>query len=257
MLSNYLIPINNVNGYLFRSNGSRGDTSILYENNGSLFMGGTSSSTGNNDKLSIQKNVAGNFYGIDVFNASTDASARPYITMTNGALKRGYMALESHTSATPDRMDYATTAGDMAWYTVGTLGMTLSTSHNLSITGTASASNFYYTSSTPTISAGAGAGTSPTISIAGTNQSFTVQLTVGTLPTAAATIWTVTFSNSFAFPTAARATFSPANSAAAGLSATSMVFVSPGNTTATILMTAGTVALPAGTYIWNVNVLGN
>jgi len=110
-----------------------------------------------------------------------------------------------------------------------------------------------YGGSAPTISAGTGAGTSPTVTISGTNNGGIVNVTTGTLPSASATIVTVTYTGSFA--TGSEVILYPANAATALLSGVSMVYTS-GNTT-TFTITAGTTALTASTaYSWNYQVTG-
>lgn len=105
----------------------------------------------------------------------------------------------------------------------------------------------------PTIAAGAGAGTAPTISgggngLIGTDISGRVTLTTGTIPTAAATIVTITFNRPYG--SAPYVLLYPANAATALLSGVSMVYVT--STTTTFLIVAGTTALTAATqYSWN------
>lgn len=104
-----------------------------------------------------------------------------------------------------------------------------------------------------TIAAGTGAGSSPTIAIAGPPQSGTITLTTGTLPALSATIATISYGQTF--PTGSIVTFSPANSNAALLSGTTMVYAAGG--TSNFVMTAGAAALTAATqYIWNYQVTG-
>lgn len=104
---------------------------------------------------------------------------------------------------------------------------------------------------TPTIVAGAGAGTSPTVSVTTNGRGLQVTVTVGTLPTASAVIATVTLPN--AMPYTPYPVFSSPSGAGMLLTGTSMIGISssgPSNVT----LTAGTVALPTGTYIWNIKL---
>lgn len=96
--------------------------------------------------------------------------------------------------------------------------------------------------SAPTIAAGVGAGTSPTISVNGTDLSFTINLTPGTLP-ATGVIATVTFNSAYA--SAPRPAGPPAagNAATAALSGASAPYWTTTSTTA--VLNSGTVALTA------------
>ena len=111
-------------------------------------------------------------------------------------------------------------------------------------------------SSTPTIAAGTGAGTSPTVSITGSDMAGWISVVAGTAPATSATIVTITFN--VAYSTApVCVSLTPANSTAAGLNATSMVFVNrAGITTTTFAITSGTASLTgASTYEWYYSVL--
>lgn len=110
-----------------------------------------------------------------------------------------------------------------------------------------------FASPTPGIAAGTGAGTTPTIAIAGTNEGGIITLTTGTLPTASATIGTITPTN--AFPNNCSIELTSANATTATLSGASMVFVTEG--TGSWTFTSGTVALTAATaYKWHYQVIG-
>lgn len=123
----------------------------------------------------------------------------------------------------------------------------LDSTSKLQIAGNASLAHVIGNSTTPGIAAGTGAGTSPTVSIAGTDLAFKVTVTTGTLPTAAATVATITFASTYgAIP---HPVFSSANSNAAILSGVSMVYLTPSTTT--IVINAGATALTAATtYVW-------
>jgi hypothetical protein len=104
----------------------------------------------------------------------------------------------------------------------------------------------------PGVAAGTGAGsaTGGTCSLdAQANDSFgTISCTTGTVPTASATIVTITFTVAY---TNAHCTITAASAATASLSGTGMVFPSTANTTA-FTLTAGSAALtPNTTYVWN------
>lgn len=100
---------------------------------------------------------------------------------------------------------------------------------------------------TPGSAGGTGAGTSPTITVAGTDQDGVITVTTGTTPSASATIVTITYA--VAFPTNSFPTLTPANALTAALSGIGMVF-STGSTT-NFIITSGTTALTgATTYKW-------
>lgn len=112
------------------------------------------------------------------------------------------------------------------------------------------------TSSTPGIVAGTGAGTSPTVSVTGTDLAGKVTVTTGTLPTGTnATVATITYASSYAYPAGSYVVLYPANAITATLSGVSMVYVN--GTTTTFVITSGTTALTAAsTYVWNYHVIG-
>lgn len=115
------------------------------------------------------------------------------------------------------------------------------------------AGHFLGSGSTPAIAVGAGAGTGATASITGTDSGGEITLNTGTIPTAAATAFTVTFDR--AYGSAPAIVFSPSNSLAALLSGVAMVFVT--STTTTFLFTAGATALTASTtYKWQWHAKG-
>ncbi|CAB4152622.1 hypothetical protein UFOVP606_19 [uncultured Caudovirales phage] len=109
--------------------------------------------------------------------------------------------------------------------------------------------------SAPTGVVGTGAGTTPSAVTFSTNANDIagqVLVTTGTLPTAAATILTVTFNT--AYGTAPIVMLSPANAATALLSGITMVYTT--STTTTFIITAGSTGLVAATaYVWNYHVI--
>lgn len=112
----------------------------------------------------------------------------------------------------------------------------------------------FVTGSSPTILAGIGAGTGGTAALDANAKDLAGRITivVGTLPTLGSAVATVTYSD--AFPNDSYVNLTPANSAAQLLSGATMVGVLGSSTT--FVITSGTTALPAGTYIWNYNVIG-
>lgn len=111
------------------------------------------------------------------------------------------------------------------------------------------------TTTAPTGAVGTGAGTSPsavTFSTNATDLSGDVLVTTGTLPTAGATVLTVTFNT--AYGTAPIVLLSPANAATALLSGVTMVYTT--STTTTYVITAGSTGLIAATtYSWHYHVI--
>lgn len=125
------------------------------------------------------------------------------------------------------------------------------------LSGTLDVPNYYTTSASPGIAAGAGAGTSPTITLAtgSTNNDGVITVTTGTLPTLSATVVTLTFSASFAFPNGSSVVLFPANANTSILSG--VTAVNAAGTTTTLVITAGATALTAATtYVWNYHVGG-
>jgi hypothetical protein len=127
--------------------------------------------------------------------------------------------------------------------------LTMNPPGNATFAGSITSTHLIGGGSAPTIAAGTGAGTSPTVSIAGTDNAGTITVTTGTLPTGTnATVCTVTFSK--AYVSAPYIVFCPSNSTAATLSGVTMVYPTTGTTSFTIV--SGTTALTAAsTYTWN------
>lgn len=117
------------------------------------------------------------------------------------------------------------------------------------VTGSVAAKHLVGNTPAPTIAAGAGAGTSPIVAVTGTDLGFKVSVTTGTLPTAAATVATVTFNT--AYGVAPHYSMAPANAATALLNGATMVYST--STTTTFVITAGATGLVAATaYVWEV-----
>ena len=115
-------------------------------------------------------------------------------------------------------------------------------------------SHFVGNTSAPGIAGGSGAGSSPTVGIVGTDQSGLITITAGTVPSASATVATITYT--FAYPTNSFPVLTPANSAAALLSGVTMVYTT-GSTT-NFVITSGTSALTSTVqYKWYYSVGGN
>lgn len=112
-----------------------------------------------------------------------------------------------------------------------------------------------YSGATPAVAAGAGAGTSPTISIAGTDNINQVTLTTGTLPTGAnAVIFTITYA--VAYPNGSAGICYAANPSAAALSGSGNPFP-PIGTATTLTFKSGITGLVAATqYLWTCNGAG-
>lgn len=140
---------------------------------------------------------------------------------------------------------------------------TVTNSYGLNIAAASGATNNYAAvftgqvvngGTTPTIAAGAGAGTSPTLSVAGSNNGGVLTLTTGTTPSGSnAIIATITFTNPF--PTGCSVVLWPANAVTAAISGTTGVYVA--GTTTTFVVTSGTVGLTGSTaYLFNYQVIG-
>jgi len=109
--------------------------------------------------------------------------------------------------------------------------------------------NTYTTSSTPTIitTLPGVVGTGSSISIEGTNQEGVITLVTGTSTSAVGAVFSVTMSNSFAYPNSCNSILMGSNSAAVGLS--THVYVS--DTTATAFdVTTNQILTASTTYIW-------
>jgi len=110
--------------------------------------------------------------------------------------------------------------------------------------------HFKGTTGTPTVAAGTGAGTSPTITITGTDSGGKIALTIGTSPTASATVMTITFNT--AYSSTPYPTLSAGNSAAALNGFTGgILYTSSISTTTWVLSAGGSGAMTASTaYIY-------
>lgn len=104
------------------------------------------------------------------------------------------------------------------------------------------------TTATPTKANGAGAGTSPTITVAGTDEHGTLTVVAGTTP-AAGTLATLTFKTAYA-TTPVAVIVSPNDSASAALN--------PYASSTTTVLTLGVQTAPtaAATYKFNYQVVG-
>lgn len=101
----------------------------------------------------------------------------------------------------------------------------------------------------PTFVAGTGAGTAPTITISGTEASFTLNVTTGTTPATSAIIATVTLPQGYAIPPGAN--ISAGNATTAALAVAAMPYLT--TTKNTIVINSNTVALTLSTaYSFNI-----
>lgn len=140
----------------------------------------------------------------------------------------------------------------ISWGTTPDTHLYRGAANQLATPGDISARHFLC-SSTPTILAGAGAGTGPTISIDGTDHSFKVELTTGTVPPTGV-IFTVTWGASWTGPQTPQPTFSPGNNNSAALSGTSSPFIL-GVSAGSMQFNSGSAALAATTfYRWHFNI---
>lgn len=109
------------------------------------------------------------------------------------------------------------------------------------------------TSGSPVLAEGAGAGTGPSVQLTGTDSAGVITVTTGTLPTAAATVVTVTFASEF--DAAPAVVLSPGNAVTALLSGVTMARATA--TMTAITLTAGSTGLTAATtYVWHYVTVG-
>jgi hypothetical protein len=130
-----------------------------------------------------------------------------------------------------------------------------SSTPSVTITGTISTKHLIGNTSAPTGAVGTGSGTSPSAVTFSTNAndlSGKVFVTTGTLPTAGATVLTVTFNT--AYGTTPIVELFPDNAATALLSGVTMVYTT--ESTTTFIITAGSTGLVAATaYGWKYIVI--
>jgi hypothetical protein len=110
---------------------------------------------------------------------------------------------------------------------------------------------------TPSIAAGTGAATTPTVSVAGSDQAGTINVTTGTTPTAAATIVTVTFATAYGVAPKA-VLLTPANALTAALAVAALPYEDSSVRAAAsfVLKANGTALAASSAYKWNYLVLG-
>lgn len=108
--------------------------------------------------------------------------------------------------------------------------------------------------SSPTVAAGAGAGTSPTLTIAGAENSQAISLTTTCTVscTGSSVIMTVTLP--LTCPTQATPTITPANINAAQLSASGSVYIGAPATNSYTINSSSTGLVASTLYKWNVHV---
>jgi Repeat of unknown function (DUF5907) len=109
-------------------------------------------------------------------------------------------------------------------------------------------------SGTPGNSLGVGSGTGGSLTIAGGDIGGSLTLTTGTLPTASATVVTIT-NSAASFTNGEAVTLTPGNAATALLSGATMVFVT-GNTGGFVISSGTTGLTAATTYKWYYTVIG-
>ena len=120
----------------------------------------------------------------------------------------------------------------------------------LAVNGIAGAQHFSGNTGKPTAVGGAGLGTGPTITINGNDAFGSITFVVGTTPTAATTVMTITFN--VAYTTQPFPVISPGNSTAAlGGFSGGILYTSSISTTTWVLSSAGSGSMTAGgTYIF-------
>jgi hypothetical protein len=143
--------------------------------------------------------------------------------------------------------DWDTAAIKMAINENGKVGIgTKAPTEKLDVVGTVKAEHIKGGGNAPSIGAGSGAGSSPTINITGKDSHFRITITTGTSPSANATVTTVTFAAPYEAGDMVHAVFSPANAAAAGVSASTYQ-----NTTTQSMSIKSSLAASTQ-YIWDV-----
>lgn len=104
----------------------------------------------------------------------------------------------------------------------------------------------------PTLVVGTAAGTGAIASIIGTNLAGKVTLNAGTIGLTSGTVLTMTFANSFAYPTGCAVTFAAGNAAFAAVVST--IYATTNTTTVVLSVTAGLTL--STTYIGYYQVIG-
>lgn len=142
--------------------------------------------------------------------------------------------------ATPISTQVLSMVGDAA--VLGNVASTLMTPNNI-----------YSTSATPSISAGSAAGTSPTISVTGSNQDHVVSLHTGAALVGSGSLFTVTMSGGFAYPTECNpilslSTYNTANGAVFGVGTTTTGYSITVNTGALLPNTSYEFRIHNGGY---------
>lgn len=183
----------------------------------------------------ITTNAGGYYFGTSnvmrafISNQGINAYIHTFLGSTSGAITVQASAVSPNVTLTypttsPSTGQVLAYGTPMTWVslTSGTVTSVTSANTDISIaTGTSTPvltfnrslalitpTNYYSSSTTPSISAGAAAGTTPTISILGNNQDGIIVVTTGTLPTIG-TLCTVTMSASFAYPNSCIPVISP------------------------------------------------
>lgn len=104
----------------------------------------------------------------------------------------------------------------------------------------------------PTIVLGAAAGTGASYSITGTNLAGKITLTAGTIGLASGTVITMTFANSFAYPTGCAVTFTAGNAAFAGV----ITLISATTNTTTVTLAVAAALTLSTVYIGFYQIIG-
>lgn len=103
---------------------------------------------------------------------------------------------------------------------------------------------------------GGSLGSGATNASSGSDQSGIIDFTTGTGPGTSATLMTVTFGNSFAYPNGCRITLTPANANAAALTGATQVFVGSTATTNWTMKSGSSALANATQYQWYYHVFG-
>lgn len=201
---------------------------------------------GFNMALTVQASAGtvSNLFGFDLntvtLNNKVTNATGVHVVTVSGATGNNYAIwLDSNTAGTGGGLVFGTAGDTTMWR--GAAGQLLTTGDWMT--------KHYLCSSTPTVAAGAGAGTGPTVSIAGSDHGFVVNLTTGTTATTNATLFTVTFGAAWT-STAPSVTWSGGNTASEAMAVAARPIITAVSTT-TMTFTSGATALADSTaYIF-------
>ena len=139
---------------------------------------------------------------------------------------------------------------------------TSSPNYNLEVNGQVKANNLITENITgispqPTIAKGSALNNSSTVTLEGTNLGGLITLTLsGSAPTVSATLFTVTYNHSNAFPNDSYVIFYQANDNAANIAGSQLQNVYIDASSTNFVVKSGPIGLSVVTYKWNYIVVG-